>query len=204
MPSRAHAARLARDSSASHHRGEERSIAESLALIKQHVNILESAPDVPSAVSVLAPPPGFSDSDAESSSKVSRVSQLSRAFSQQQQSDPLRVERQHASLAKQAASKARSDAPFDMSRSLDLGNGGGRRSDFRGKALAAWTSHDVCDWLDSLFMPEHKPSFLQKRIDGARLAALTDAELQALGVLKVGHTINIRKSLSRHVAAQLS
>ena len=28
--------------------------------------------------------------------------------------------------------------------------------DFRSRSLLQWSENDVCDWLDSLFMPEHK------------------------------------------------
>ena len=32
----------------------------------------------------------------------------------------------------------------------------GSQKEFRGKSLADWSAGDVCDWLDSLFMPEYK------------------------------------------------
>jgi len=33
---------------------------------------------------------------------------------------------------------------------------GSVQKEFRGKSLVDWTVTDVCDWLDSLFMPEYK------------------------------------------------
>ena len=32
----------------------------------------------------------------------------------------------------------------------------GSQKEFRGKSLPDWSAGDVCDWLDSLFMPEYK------------------------------------------------
>ena len=87
---------------------------------------------------------------------------------------------------------------------LDTHSGGGGRGSqhykaFRTKPLMGWSTNDVCDWLDSLFMPEYKPAFVQAEIDGLKLASLTKSELESLGVIRVGHMLNIEKSLKRYL-----
>ena len=75
------------------------------------------------------------------------------------------------------------------------------QKEFRTKPLIGWSTTDVCDWLDSLFMPEYKPAFLQNEIDGFKLASITKSELEILGVIRVGHMLNIEKSLKRYLTA---
>ena len=75
------------------------------------------------------------------------------------------------------------------------------QKEFRTKPLIGWTTTDVCDWLDSLFMPEYKPAFVQNEIDGFKLASITKSELESLGVIRVGHMLNIEKSLKRYLTA---
>lgn len=70
---------------------------------------------------------------------------------------------------------------------------------FRSKPLMGWTVHDVCDWLDSLFLPEYKQAFIQADVDGLKLAGLTKSELESLGVIRVGHMLNIERSLKRYL-----
>ena len=70
---------------------------------------------------------------------------------------------------------------------------------FRSKPLMGWTIGDVCDWLDSLFLPEYKPAFIQAEVDGLKLAGLTKSELETLGVIRVGHMLNIERSLKRYL-----
>lgn len=70
---------------------------------------------------------------------------------------------------------------------------------FRSKPLMGWTIGDVCDWLDSLFLPEYKPAFVQAQVDGLKLAGLTKSELESLGVIRVGHMLNIERSLKRYL-----
>ena len=72
---------------------------------------------------------------------------------------------------------------------------------FRTKPLIGWSTTDVCDWLESLFMPEYKPAFLQNEVDGFKLASITKSELESLGVIRVGHMLNIEKSLKRYLTA---
>merc|ERR1711994_1003777 len=58
------------------------------------------------------------------------------------------------------------------------------QKEFRTKPLIGWSTTDVCDWLDSLFMPEYKPAFLQNDVDGFKLASITKSELESLGVIR--------------------
>ena len=75
------------------------------------------------------------------------------------------------------------------------------QKEFRKKELLDWSAGDVCDWLDSLFMPEYKPAFVQSEVDGFKLASITKGELEAMGVIRVGHMMNIEKSLKRYLTA---
>ena len=91
-----------------------------------------------------------------------------------------------------------------MSKSMDYAGFHGtiskkQQKGFRGKPLMGWTMVDVCDWLDSLFLPEYKPAFIQAEVDGLKLAGLTKSELEALGVIRVGHMLNIERSLKRYL-----
>ena len=72
--------------------------------------------------------------------------------------------------------------------------------EFRTKPLIGWTVVDVCDWLDSLFMSEYKAAFIDHDVDGLKLASMTKKELEVLGVIRVGHTMNIEKSLKRYLS----
>jgi len=73
------------------------------------------------------------------------------------------------------------------------------RREFRNKSLHDWSVMDSCDWLDSLFMPEYKVIFQQRGIDGKRLLRMDNATLLELGVKKLGHRMNIEKSLKRYL-----
>ena len=79
--------------------------------------------------------------------------------------------------------------------------GGAAQKEFRSKPLIGWSTADVCDWLDSLFMPEYKPAFVQNEVDGFKLASITKGELESMGVIRVGHMMNIEKSLKRYLTA---
>ena len=79
-------------------------------------------------------------------------------------------------------------------------SGGNRvRREFRNKNLHDWTIMDSCDWLDSLFMPEYKGIFQQRGIDGKKLVRMDNSTLLELGVKKLGHRMNIEKSLKRYL-----
>ncbi|XP_035714472.1 uncharacterized protein LOC110858090 isoform X2 [Folsomia candida] len=73
------------------------------------------------------------------------------------------------------------------------------RREFRNKTLVEWTVCDACDWLDSLFMQEYKGIFSQRGIDGKKLLRMDNATLLDLGVKKLGHRMNIEKSLKRYL-----
>ncbi|CAL8078487.1 unnamed protein product [Orchesella dallaii] len=73
------------------------------------------------------------------------------------------------------------------------------RREFRNKTLPDWSVGDACDWLDSLFMPEYKAIFQQRAIDGKKLMRIDNATLLELGIKKLGHRMNIEKSLKRYL-----
>ena len=94
-----------------------------------------------------------------------------------------------------------STSEFDMNKNGGSSGGVGAKKEFRNKPLIGWSVGDVCDWLDSLFMPEYKPAFVQSEVDGFKLASITKGELEAMGVIRVGHMMNIEKSLKRYLTA---
>ncbi|XP_037071274.1 SH3 and multiple ankyrin repeat domains protein 3-like [Pollicipes pollicipes] len=68
---------------------------------------------------------------------------------------------------------------------------------FRGMAVAQWTVEDTCDWLESLFMSEYKARFAEAAVDGPQLLQLDGPGFAELGVKRMGHRMNIEKSLKR-------
>ncbi|XP_066989733.1 protein shank isoform X5 [Macrobrachium rosenbergii] len=158
----------------------ERSIEESLQLIRMHmdslneVNTLAGVPAREQAAGemVLAPPPEFCDmSLAESQNKRNKtVIQIS-------------------------------NEDYDPSVRI-LGNQNSGESDnvpgFRNKTLTEWTTRDTTEWLESIFMPEYKDSFEEQDIDGRKLMGINNDTLINLGVRRVGHRVNMEKSLKRY------
>lgn len=70
--------------------------------------------------------------------------------------------------------------------------------EFRTKPVPAWTVRDVSDWLESLLLPEYKARFEAAGVDGRRLTYMDNTSLAELGVKRVGHRMNIERSLRRH------
>ena len=206
--------------------GSERSISESLALINQHVTSLGEVNHLATEpiVGVLAPPPGFSDpesySDNESLSSngskgfLGKKSNTKVSFSTKTTTTS-KVSSKHWNMTRSVEGfldqsvQGLINANDVMSKSMDYSGFYGTISKkqqasnsnkgFRTKPLMGWTIHDVCDWLDSLFLPEYKPAFVQAEVDGLKLAGLTKSELEALGVIRVGHMLNIERSLKRYL-----
>ena len=202
---------------------DERSISESLALINQHVTSLGEVNTLVQhevgSGTVLAPPPGFSDpesySDNESLSSNGskyRPNQTKVSFSTKTTSTPkISVSKQNWNMTRSMEGfldqsvQGLINANDVMSKSMDYAGFHGtiskksNQKGFRGKPLMGWNINDVCDWLDSLFLPEYKPAFVQAEVDGLKLAGLTKSELEALGVIRVGHMLNIERSLKRYL-----
>ncbi|XP_040569344.1 uncharacterized protein Prosap isoform X2 [Lepeophtheirus salmonis] len=196
-----------------------RSIEESLALIQQHVSNLGDtnsnialSGDLPLGVppppskteivvpEVLAPPPGFSDSDSNYSDNDT--------LSAEQKSLRKKYGKAGGALKKERVMMTRSmdyGQHISSSSSMDYStlprSHHAQHFSFKSKNLGNWTVSDVCEWLDSLFMPEYKTAFLQNRIDGRRLMTITKADLEKLGVHRVGHMLNIEKSLKKFAAS---
>jgi len=176
------------------------------------------APQEPDSLSTLtsflAPPPGFSDSDHSLSDTDSLQSEPGtfRRFGFTRVSKPrslavpslteqLRKERIATQVVHQAVRKSASgilEAPPALSNLS-----GSVQKEFRAKSVLDWSVSDVCDWLDSLFMPEYKAAFLQNSINGYRLAALEVHDWDKLGVSKSGHRLNIQKSIKRYMPKQI-
>jgi hypothetical protein len=71
---------------------------------------------------------------------------------------------------------------------------------FASKPLLEWNLHDTADWLDSLFLNEYKATFVKRSVDGQALARINTETLLGLGVKKLGHRLNIEKSLKHYAA----
>ena len=189
------------------------------------VNTLVSSSEV--GTTVLAPPPGFSDpesySDNESLSSngskyqhghhnhhhhhknntTTKVSFSTKTNPTPKISKNWNMTRSMEGFLDQSV-QGLINANDVMSKSMDYAGFHGtiskkQQKGFRGKPLMGWTITDVCDWLDSLFLPEYKPAFIQAEVDGLKLAGLTKSELEALGVIRVGHMLNIERSLKRYL-----
>ena len=205
---------------------EERSISQSLALINHSLGEVNAAGGAASGGGgaeggVLAPPPGFSDSEtfSDTDSFSSNGSQAFRgktvdsiqALSHQlhQKADLMTRSLGPVDQGAVAAASATSSAPKknrvtfakNIMTSSDYECKASSKKEFRNKPLIGWSTNDVCDWLDSLFMPEYKPAFVQNEVDGFKLASITKGELESMGVIRVGHMMNIEKSLKRYLTA---
>ena len=56
---------------------------------------------------------------------------------------------------------------------------------FRDKPIQNWTVSDVCDWLDSVHMGEHKQAFMRDQVNGQQLLYISRARLISLGVAQL-------------------
>ena len=183
----------------------EQSIDQSLQLIRMHMNSLNEVNNlagIPSTKSynadlnngedtspnankssseeVLAPPPQFSDPAAQYKNQFK-----SGGNSDEEDEEPIRVhKRSNRRLEEEFASSGRDGRSF------------------RNKTLDEWSTKDTTDWLESIFMPEYKHSFENKQIDGAKLLKINNESLINLGVRRVGHRVNMEKSLKRYRAVE--
>lgn len=66
---------------------------------------------------------------------------------------------------------------------------------FPHKPLQEWTLNDTADWLDSIFLNEYKSTFMQRKMDGPSLMRVNNETLLNMGVSRLGHRLNIEKSL---------
>lgn len=202
---------------------DERSIDQSLALINKHVKNLNmnEAPEE-TGLAVLAPPPGFSDSESFSDNDSLSSSGSQRRFGirgipkssrnlpvQSSLTDQLKKERMTTNLMSRSVDSAqlmsanfatlpRKQVQHHQQQQQMLHASTTR--EFRTKPLIGWTVVDVCDWLDSLFMSEYKAAFINQEVDGLKLASMTKKDLESLGVIRIGHTMNIEKSLKRYLS----
>uniref|UniRef100_A0A3P9J3E0 SH3 and multiple ankyrin repeat domains 1 n=1 Tax=Oryzias latipes TaxID=8090 RepID=A0A3P9J3E0_ORYLA len=65
------------------------------------------------------------------------------------------------------------------------------------KPLPYWTKYDVADWLAYLNLGEHRERFIDNEIDGSHLPSLTKDDFLDLGVIRVGHRMNIERALKK-------
>nr|XP_040024319.1 SH3 and multiple ankyrin repeat domains protein 3-like isoform X2 [Gasterosteus aculeatus aculeatus] len=66
---------------------------------------------------------------------------------------------------------------------------------FHQKPLHLWNKYDVGDWLESINLGEHRAGFQEHEIEGSHLPALTKEDFAELGVMRVGHRMNIERAL---------
>lgn len=181
---------------------DERSIDESLQLIRMHMNSLNEVNTLAGIKAshpineslresnalpprsnksgrteeVLAPPPQFSDMSALNRSKAAVMREADEV-----PDHAIRIFKR---------SNRRVEEEFKSGSEDTRG--------FMYKALDEWSTRDTTDWLESLFMPEYKDSFENKQIDGAKLIKINNESLINLGVRRVGHRVNMEKSLKRY------
>ena len=69
---------------------------------------------------------------------------------------------------------------------------------FPHKPLHEWTVNDTADWLDSIFLNEYKGAFMKRGVDGPSLMRINNEALMNLGVKRLGHRLNMEKSLKHY------
>uniref|UniRef100_A0A6A7G4R8 SH3 and multiple ankyrin repeat domains protein 3 n=1 Tax=Hirondellea gigas TaxID=1518452 RepID=A0A6A7G4R8_9CRUS len=195
----------------------ERSIDESLQLIRMHMNSLNEVNTlvgIPSSKhfkesiddnhdlscnankssgdnrsnEVLAPPPQFSDPTAQM--KNNRDLLWSNTGPKRSKASILREVEEDSERAIRVYKRSNRRVEEEFISDDDR--------TFRTKCLDEWSTNDTTDWLESLFMPEYKHSFENKQMDGAKLLKINNESLINLGVRQVGHRVNMEKSLKRY------
>ena len=68
---------------------------------------------------------------------------------------------------------------------------------FQTKPVDSWLCTDVMDWLDSLNMAQYKTGFAKNCIDGPKLQGLGRNDYIELGVVQVGHRMNLERSIKK-------
>ncbi|XP_041354554.1 uncharacterized protein LOC121372324 [Gigantopelta aegis] len=68
---------------------------------------------------------------------------------------------------------------------------------FQTKPVDSWLCTDVMDWLDSLNMSQYKAGFAKNCIDGPKLQGLGRNDYIELGVVQVGHRMNLERSIKK-------
>ena len=131
----------------------------------------------PSIPPLLAPPPGFSDSEHSHSDNDSftDVLETTGGFSRY---GATRISRQPRQQPVAATAGLRNGG------STAVKNGGGS---FQLRTVLEWSEDDVCDWLTSLEMPEYAAGFKAAEITGSRLTTLDNRDWERLGVTKITH-----------------
>ncbi|GIY77196.1 SH3 and multiple ankyrin repeat domains protein 1 [Caerostris extrusa] len=144
----------------------------------------------------IAPPPEFSDNSPQIRNKTSSHRTASNVY--QRKNYPLGCHLNTSSntvdlnfLTTLRSKHLPSFNPPEHSLLRDSGNSDLARlksvqKEFRFKLLQEWTSNDIADWLDSLFLPEYKQRFSEAGITGAKLANMDSNDLMGLGVSKWG------------------
>uniref|UniRef100_A0A0P5I0W8 SH3 and multiple ankyrin repeat domains protein n=1 Tax=Daphnia magna TaxID=35525 RepID=A0A0P5I0W8_9CRUS len=69
---------------------------------------------------------------------------------------------------------------------------------FPHKPMHEWTVHDTADWLDSIFLNEYKSIFMKRNMDGPSLMQINNETLMSMGIKRLGHRLNIEKSLKHY------
>ena len=58
---------------------------------------------------------------------------------------------------------------------------------FRGQSPTEWSVEDVCRWLRDIELEQYKDTFVKNQIDGRTLLDINRSDLQAIGVVSIGH-----------------
>ncbi len=129
----------------------------------------------PSIPPLLAPPPGFSDSEHSHSDNDSFTDVLETT----------------GGFSRYGATRISRQPRQQPAASGGLRNGGvaavKNGGSFQMRTVLEWSEDDVCDWLTSLEMPEYAAGFKAGDITGSRLTTLDNRDWERLGVTKITH-----------------
>ncbi|UYV71582.1 hypothetical protein LAZ67_8003743 [Cordylochernes scorpioides] len=166
--------------------------------------LTQLVPPPPEFSEAIAPPPGFSDDSPPPSLRLQSADAMRYMYSKDFQHP--RTSTLQPSRVTSSASPSGKIYPEYASTSTMTSHRGalkssGQQKSFRLKALHMWTEKDVCDWLESLYLPEYRGRFAEAGITGPKLARMDNNDLVGLGVRQVGHRINMERSLRRYLTA---
>ena len=65
-----------------------------------------------------------------------------------------------------------------------------------GEHLDAWSAAEVGRWLSSIGLEQYAEVFVSQHVDGSSLRLLSRDDLNALGVVAVGHRLQILRGVS--------
>ena len=176
------------------------------SLLSSGPNSLRSAGSgsEPSLPPLLAPPPGFSDSEhsghSDNDSLVDLPSGNNGGFSRYGATRISRQPRQQQNVTNSGINGGLRNGTVRNSGIIQKTASNGANGDFENRTVLEWSEEDVCEWLGSLEMPEYATGFKSGGITGSRLTTLDNRDWERLGVTKITHRLNIIKSMKKYMS----